>query len=380
MKAVQIFLLRIVPLFFYIGSYSQDVFDVIIKLPDIKHERLFVSYNDGQTDKHYKIGNTAQNVLHITDTFYSRYATIRFAYPDSTETDGIPTFSFWVSSIPATISFFKDSSNKKNPFENYKLMNAYAMGEMGEKNLKNFILHEQKDAKSFYLTYKDSISKSMRLQAIFKAKINAVVDKELEFIKQNVGSYYSLWLFYNEMAGSNNYPIDSLLSIYTNVFPDSLKQTYEGNEILKILQGRTMTKKGESAPEFQVKDIKGNTVSLNKLHGKYVLIDFWASWCAPCMRLSPTLNEIRKKYSKEKLEIISVSLDQDYNSFTKALNSSGANWTQIFRGNDLIKKFAIGPIPQCILVNKIGVVEYNMEEEKDNYLKKLSEILEIKLN
>ncbi|MBB3187080.1 TlpA family protein disulfide reductase [Microbacter margulisiae] len=167
-----------------------------------------------------------------------------------------------------------------------------------------------------------------------------------------------------------------MLRFYNATFPDSLKRTFEGKEILKKLSGRINTKKGGEAPDFMAKDITGKTIALSKLHGKYVLLDFWASWCVPCMHEMPEIKSIREKYSPEKLALISISLDDNYNEFKAAIAKIKPTWTEIYITNrDLINRYAIGPIPQLYLIDRNGYVIYNKEEEKDYDLTKLKQLL-----
>ena len=141
------------------------------------------------------------------------------------------------------------------------------------------------------------------------------------------------------------------------------------------MKGRINTKKGGEAPDFKVKDIKGNSYSLNKLRGKFVLIDFWASWCAPCMREMPNIKAISDKYPKDKLEIISVSLDKNQGNFTAALLKAGMNWTQVFNDWEIVNSYAIGIVPQVFLIDRKGIVVYSRSEEDDlvglNHLKEI---------
>jgi thiol-disulfide isomerase/thioredoxin len=166
-----------------------------------------------------------------------------------------------------------------------------------------------------------------------------------------------------------------LLQFYNATFPDSLKQTFEGKEIIKKLAGRINTKRGGEAPDFIAKDFHGNTIALNKLHGRYVLLDFWASWCAPCMREMPEIKNIREKYSPKKLEIISIALDDDTLSFKAALEKIKPSWIEIYNNRDLINSYAIVQIPQLYLIDREGYVIYNNEEEKDYDLTKLKQLL-----
>jgi len=355
--------------------YSQKKIELTVHFPpNIDYSKISIQYDNGQSRKSIKpILNN--NTFILSDSCYSHYAAISFCYPDSTEKDGIPCSSFFLNEKPAMISFYHDSLSKKNPFREFKTVNAITFTNMGEAEFSKFVAAESKDAKNFYNSNKDSFSQNEKLLTTLNEKLEKVSKKKLEFIKLNPNSYYSLWIFSNELAGGRHLKADSLLQFYNQVFPDSLKQTYEGREIVKKMNGRINTKRGGEAPGFNAKDIKGNVISLRNLRGKYILLDFWASWCGPCIRLTPSIKEIRNKYSKDKLEIISVTLDNNYNEFQTALKKANTNWIQIFNDHDLINKYAIAPIPQIYLIDPNGVVIYNMEQENDYQLEKLKQAL-----
>jgi thiol-disulfide isomerase/thioredoxin len=356
-------------------TFSQKKIDLTVRFPfNIDYSKLAVFYDNGQYEK--KIQPVIkEGTFTLSDSCYSRYATITFCYPDSTETDGAPAFSFFIDEHPAEIKFYTDSLSN-NPFRNYRLMNADALSELGSDEYGRFIAGDFADVRSFYTKNKDSIYLNSELNKIFDAKLEKLANTTIAFLKSMPMRYYSLWFFKHEISGERSIKADSLLRFYNQFFPDSLKQTYEGKEIENNLKGRSSTKKGGEAPDFTEKDIDGNLVSLNKLRGKYILLDFWASWCGPCIRLTPTIRAMRSKYPIDKLEIISVTLDNNYKEFQTALKKNNQNWTQIFNGHDMINKYAIAPIPQIYLIDTNGIVLYNMEEENDYELSKLKRIME----
>lgn len=167
------------------------------------------------------------------------------------------------------------------------------------------------------------------------------------------------------------------MAFFNENFPDSLRNTYKGKQIAKTLKDKISSKKGEEAPNFYAKSINGDEVSLKTLKGKYVILDFWASWCAPCIKLAiPKLKEIRRKYSRDKLEIVSVTLDEDYNKYQNALKKLETNFIDIFDGKQIAKDYAVELLPQIILIHPNGTILYNREAENDADLTQLENMLE----
>jgi thiol-disulfide isomerase/thioredoxin len=264
-----------------------------------------------------------------------------------------------------------------NPFSNYKLTNAYDMAKTeAYKKMKLFIGDEWTTYHNFLKKYGNEIESNDSLNSISKAKYNKILNKELDFIKQNGSQYYSFWFFKNELLNENDFlSPDTLLKVYNLAFPIELKNSFEGKLVESILRGKSNISGNNYAPYFKSVDIENNTVDLEKFKGKYVLLNFWASWCGPCIAEMGTIRSLNDEYA-QKLVVISVSTDHNKKAFIQAVKKYKMNWINIFHDIEIENIFLKNSaIPQVYLIDPKGMLIYSRDEEKDYDLQKLKKIL-----
>ncbi len=126
---------------------------------------------------------------------------------------------------------------------------------------------------------------------------------------------------------------------------------------------------GDPVPDFTATLLDGRQIHLNDLRGKYVLLQFWGSWCGPCRAENPELVQLYGKYHARGLEIFSIGIEQDTAAWQRAIQQDGLNWpyhsmeAQDFNGG-VARQFNINSIPTTFLLNPQGVimgVNHNIE-------------------
>lgn len=118
-------------------------------------------------------------------------------------------------------------------------------------------------------------------------------------------------------------------------------------------------KVGEAAPDFSAATMDGKEVSLSSLRGKFVLLDFWATWCKPCLAEMPHLAEVWKEHGEDpRFAFIGMNLDADKGALEKYLDSHDEGWPQVpvSRESDIPEKYRIQTIPNILLIGPDGVV------------------------
>ena len=141
---------------------------------------------------------------------------------------------------------------------------------------------------------------------------------------------------------------------------DSAKKGPFAAVIEKSLQTAEVGKVGSVMPDFKQNDVNGKSVSLTSFKGKFVLIDFWASWCGPCRAENPNVVKTFNKFKDKNFTILSVSLDQDKAKWLEAIKKDGLTWTHVsdlkYWNNEVAVQFGVQSIPASYLIDPNGVV------------------------
>ena len=147
-------------------------------------------------------------------------------------------------------------------------------------------------------------------------------------------------------------------------FPIYVKNSSYGKQLAKRL-GKTMNvRTGAAALDFEKQDMDGNTVALHDFAGKYVLLDFWGSWCGPCRASHPHLKELWEKY-KDQVVFIGIAqetsedMEENRAEWKKAVEEDGMGWTQVLNNEgetDVVKLYGIAAFPTKILISPEGKI------------------------
>ncbi|WP_282053373.1 TlpA disulfide reductase family protein [Maribacter luteus] len=199
--------------------------------------------------------------------------------------------------------------------------------------------------------------------------------KEVEFIKKHPKSIVSvetLSLYCTTLGKEKTQKLFDQLS-------KNNKESKYGKIIESYIELYAEPKIGGQFIDFEMIDLNGNQKKLSELKGKTILLDFWASWCAPCRKENPNLVKTYNKFKPKGFEIFAVSLDKNKEKWLKAIESDNLKWYHVNdlkgQGNNATMIYGVEGIPDSFLIDNNGIIVARDLRGKE-LNKKLTELLE----
>jgi len=209
------------------------------------------------------------------------------------------------------------------------------------------------------------LAKSRSTAAVETSNAAMVQDQELRvaFIHAHPESIISVYYLYTL---SNSISFEELKAAYTALGPIHKDGVY-GKMLGEKVRAMEATSTGKQAIAIDKTDLAGNPVNLASLKGKYVLLDFWGSWCGPCRASHPHLKSLYSKYKASGFEIVGIaqeqkpSLEECRIAWKKAIKEDDINWVQVLNNDgieksDAVKAYGVGAFPTKLLLDKEGKV------------------------
>lgn len=212
----------------------------------------------------------------------------------------------------------------------------------------------------------------------FKTRTNFHNRRSLELQEELVRRYndqaVAPFMIFWEMKA--NVSLDELKKLRALVDPslDAHPYTRQLDEFIRLADFKV----GSDMPDFKLPDKDGNTFEFSSLRGKYVLVDFWASWCGPCMREMPNVVKLYKECKGKNFEIVGVSLDQKKDAWLDAVEKNKMKWIQVsdlkFWETLLVKLCNVSAVPYTVLVDPNGKV-IALDLRGEELIRKVKEVL-----
>jgi len=158
-----------------------------------------------------------------------------------------------------------------------------------------------------------------------------------------------------------------------------MRKSEMGKKFADYIQGLKSSGIGNTVANFVLPDAQNKNIDFNSLRGKYVLIDFWASWCGPCRQSFPRMREVYKKYKDNKFEIYSISIDEDKKAWLKAVKEENNPWLQSLDTKNISQSsFAVTGVPTTFLIDPQGKImdkEVGFDPDGEGEIEKKLDVL-----
>jgi peroxiredoxin len=262
------------------------------------------------------------------------------------------------------------------------------------KSLKNLVFAGSATQKDFELntikfnTFKDRLTKSVNvinqtqpgkrrdsLIAIFeKSRLNVLQQLDLLAKSKPTSVVPAYFIF---VTSGINSDANSLEKRYNSLSAAGKNSLY-GIEILKMVNASKVGLEGTQAVDFIQNDTTGKPVALSSFKGKYVLVDFWASWCGPCRLENPNVVNAYNSFKNKNFTVLGVSLDQNKDKWIQAIHADNLAWTHVsdlkYWQNEAAQLYRISGIPANMLIDPSGkIIARNLRGE--NLLSTLQQLL-----
>lgn len=191
--------------------------------------------------------------------------------------------------------------------------------------------------------------KAQALNQQYGQFVKKAQEAEMNLLKANNNTFVAAYVITQSMQQVS----PEFLKERYNLLGADAKASASGVAIADMIARYEMLEPGHVAPNFITRTAEGDTISLHGIKGKVKILDFWASWCAPCRQESPKLLKLYKNYRRKGLEIFSISLDQKTQDWTKAISEDGMIWKHGIDPNSQIAGlYCLKSIPYMILLDE----------------------------
>ncbi len=244
-----------------------------------------------------------------------------------------------------------------------------------------------------YLSYKNSVKKYFEESSILSYEVENLysdgshdsiitpvyemsnknyqlyLSNTLDFIKNNLDYEISAYLLLQKRKST-------IIDLYPNLSAD-VKNSDFGRLIQEKINMWNSISTGSMAPDFEYTTLENKKIKLSDFKGKYVVLDFWGTWCVPCMEEMPRMKEFYD-LNKTKVEILGIACNDTEDKWKSTIDENELNWEQILNDknkHDLAKTYGIEGYPTKVIINPKGVVEGIYEAVKDDFYIKMNELL-----
>lgn len=335
-----------------------------INLHGIDNEKLVVQFDDGIVKDELKPGK-GDSILLIDRSINTPYPRV------STNYNRQYFENYFIEGDVAVLNLFYDANKKNAPVYSDKNVNVTVIDTLSNKFYRALRKDQEVELSSLNTLFKmhgHEIRTNDSVKYELASLIKAINAKSMDFLSTNTDDFFSFYYFKDQVLGLTGlierdpeYYLH-LLAYYNSTFPEKFRQSGEGKQILADLKQHispVLLKENMTMPDVYFKDNHGDSILYKNQKENFVLLDFWASWCGPCVQQIPDIKALREQFSTDSLKIVSISIDRDSTSYINSIKQHKMNWIHsLDRGAVLSSSLGISSVPTVLLVDQKGKIFY----------------------
>lgn len=359
---------RIVLVFFLLWNVmaNAQITNLLVKVDSsIDMNDLVFTFKDG-INLHTVTDSFTNRELSLQKPIFAPYAVLQIS-----QLSDEPSFLMLVNEEPAVVELSKDAKTQaitcsfnENVIDLKDTLHNPMLRDINEK-----ISKDRLEAYDFITAHASELNKNDSIVHQHGQYIKRIIYKILPVIEMHAQDYRSFSYYKAELDYALNFIKEDLdffrdqLHFVTETFPKDFLQSEEGKIFIRKIKSRiTPISLHTKAPDFEGYEIQGSKIQLSDFKGKYVLLDFWATWCAPCLEQIPTLKQIKSEFSSDSLEIIGISVDEDPEAFFRVVRAKEMNWIHLLEEmKELTTLYGVAAFPTLILIDPSGEIVYRKE-------------------
>ncbi|MEJ5052799.1 TlpA family protein disulfide reductase [Sphingobacterium sp. MYb382] len=362
---LSLFLILIVILTYSDVVYGQERVYVEINTKGIEKEKLVLHFDDGAVLDVISM-NPGDSTVVVDRPIYTIHARLTVSY------DNKYFQNYFITGDRGVLNLFYDADNKTTSFDTQRNTNVVPIYDTVSneiyRELKNGQKLESMKLNTLFVNHGAEIRSNDSIKYELSLLIKEINKKSMDLLSSYGDDFLSFYYFKDQILSltdlieSDPEYNNQLLAYYNNTFPDKFKSTGEGKKIAIQLQQKAsalILTEGAMIPDILVRDVQGKTISLRNLDSDYALLDFWASWCRPCIEQLPDVKALHQQFSTDKLSVISISIDRDSTKFSKSVKEHQLNWTNsLDRARIVSSSLGISSVPTVLLLDRSGKISY----------------------
>jgi len=286
-----------------------------------------------------------------------------------TGSEDVPqVYLIFIDDIQTPIMFFGENGNINiNVADKEKITDAEITGSPTNEVFTKFVDELPGRARLEELQaefQKAMMSNEKETMEALKAEANELIEEQkayfIKFIKENTSNVVGAYLANQAVRDLDFEEFKELVGQFEanlgeHMYVTSLKEMFANVE--KAENAKKATEIGAVAPEFSLESITGDSIALSSLKGKYVLVDFWASWCKPCRAENPNVVKAFNTFNGKGFDVLSVSLDRDSAAWKSAVEEDGMVWNHVIDATgNIAQTYGVEGIPFTLLLDKEGKI------------------------